>query len=169
MARPIKCRRISNMPGTTYFKPASIPIRELEEVCLSLEELEAVRLKDLEGLEQEQGADSMQISRATFQRILASARQKIADALLNGKALRINGGNIEIAPLLFSCAAGHHWTVPYEAALKQPPQNCPDCQTAEIFALGTGNNICRRTGRRKCCEQNIPGNDNDASGFEAPG
>jgi uncharacterized protein len=154
MARPIKCRRISNMPGTTYFKPAGIPVRDLEEVCLSLEELEAVRLKDLEGLEQEQGADSMQISRPTFQRILSSARQKIADALLNGKALRINGGNIELAPLCFRCARGHEWNIPYETALKQPPVNCPDCQTVEIFEIDPGRSICRRTGRQKCCQRN---------------
>jgi predicted DNA-binding protein (UPF0251 family) len=85
------------MPGVTYFKPAGIPLRSLEEVRLSVEEVEAVRLKDVEGLEQEQGAEKMNVSRPTFQRVLASARQKIADALLNGKAIRIEGGNFEIS------------------------------------------------------------------------
>jgi predicted DNA-binding protein (UPF0251 family)/predicted Fe-Mo cluster-binding NifX family protein len=96
MARPFKCRRVAFMPGVTFFKPAGIPLRELEEIRLTVEEVEAIRLKDLEGLEQEQGAEKMNISRPTFQRVLASARQKIANALLNGKAIRIGGGNFEI-------------------------------------------------------------------------
>jgi predicted DNA-binding protein (UPF0251 family) len=86
------------LPNVTSFKPAGIPLRVLEEVRLSVEEAEAIRLKDLEGLEQEQGAEKMNISRPTFQRVLTSARQKMADALLHGKAIRIKGGNFEIAP-----------------------------------------------------------------------
>jgi predicted DNA-binding protein (UPF0251 family)/predicted Fe-Mo cluster-binding NifX family protein len=98
MARPFKCRRVAFMPGVTFFKPAGIPLRMLEEVRLTVEEAEAIRLKDLEGLEQEEGANKMNISRPTFQRILASAHQKMADALLNGKSIRIEGGNFEISP-----------------------------------------------------------------------
>jgi uncharacterized protein len=98
MSRPIKCRRIAYLPNVTYFKPAGIPMRELEEVNLSIEEAEAIRLKDLEGLEQEEAAEKMNISRPTFQRILASARRKISDVLLNGKAIRIEGGNFEVDP-----------------------------------------------------------------------
>jgi len=96
MPRPPKCRRVAFLPSVTYFKPAGIPLRALDEVRLSVEEAEAIRLKDLEGLEQEQGAEKMNISRPTFQRVLASAREKIADALLHGKAIRIEGGNFEM-------------------------------------------------------------------------
>lgn len=96
MTRPPKCRVIASMPGVTYFKPAGIPLRVLEEVRLSMEEAEALRLKDLEGLEQEQGAEKMGISRPTFQRVLTSARRKVAGALLNGRAIRIEGGNYEL-------------------------------------------------------------------------
>lgn len=96
MTRPPKCRRIASMPGVTYFKPAGIPLRMLEEVRLSLEEAEALRLKDLEGMEQEQGAAEMGVSRPTFQRVLAKARRKVADALLNGRAIRIEGGHYEL-------------------------------------------------------------------------
>jgi predicted DNA-binding protein (UPF0251 family) len=81
----------------TYFKPAGIPLRFLEENCLSLEEIEAIRLRDLEHLEQIVCAKQMNISRSTFQRVLASARRKIADSLLTGKALRIEGGNYELS------------------------------------------------------------------------
>src|SRR3972149_5679670 len=109
MSSPPKCRRVEFLPDVTYFKPAGIPLRDLEEVRLSIEEAEALRLKDLEGLEQEQGAEKMNISRPTFQRILASARQKVADALLNGKAIRIEGGNFEMTWRRFRCLKGHEW------------------------------------------------------------
>ena len=102
MPRPIKYRRVAFMPEVTYFKPAGIPLRVLEESRLSVEEVEAIRLKDLDGLEQEECAVKMNISRQTFQRVLGSARRNIADALLNGKAVRIEGGNFEMSPHLIS-------------------------------------------------------------------
>jgi predicted DNA-binding protein (UPF0251 family) len=106
MPRPPKCRRVAYLPEATYFKPAGIPLRALSEVRLSIEEAEAIRLKDLEGLEQEPSAEKMNISRPTFQRVLASARQKIADALLKGKAIRIEGGNFEMEPGIASSDFG---------------------------------------------------------------
>jgi len=84
------------MPGVNYYKPAGVPLRFLDEVCLSIEELESVRLKDLEDLDQEQCARRMNISRPTFQRVLGSARKKIAEALLTGKAIKIGGGAYEL-------------------------------------------------------------------------
>jgi predicted DNA-binding protein (UPF0251 family)/predicted Fe-Mo cluster-binding NifX family protein len=96
MPRPNKCCRVCCIPGATYFKPAGIPLKMLEEIQLTVEEAEALRLKDLQGLEQEQGARQMNISRPTFQRVLAKARKKVADALLNGKAIRVEGGNYEL-------------------------------------------------------------------------
>jgi len=123
------------LPEATYFKPAGIPLRVLDEVRLSVEEAEAIRLKDLEGLEQEQSAEKMNISRPTFQRVLAAARQKIADALLNSKAIRIEGGNFEIAPRRFRCLNGHEWDVPFEVMVGAPPQVCPTCSTPSIKPL----------------------------------
>jgi uncharacterized protein len=93
MSRPTKCRQVAFLPGVTYFKPAGIPLRLLEEVQLTVEEVESIRLKDVERLEQQKCAEKMNISRPTFQRILTSARRKTAEALLNGKAIRIEGGN----------------------------------------------------------------------------
>lgn len=98
MPRPFKQRRVFYIPEVTYFKPAGIPLRILEESRLSVEEVEAIRLKDLDGLEQEECAGKMNISRQTFQRVLGSARRNIADALFNGKAIRVEGGNFEISP-----------------------------------------------------------------------
>ena len=94
MPRPIKWRCVGFIPEITYFRPAGKPLRRLEEICFSLEEAEAIRLKDLEGLEQEKCAERMRISRPTFHRVLASARNKVADALISGKAIRIEGGGI---------------------------------------------------------------------------
>ena len=96
MPRPHCMRKITHWPGATYFKPAGVPLHALEEVTLTLDELEAVRLADLEGLYQEQAADKMRVSRPTFARIVESARKKIADALANGKALCIEGGAVNM-------------------------------------------------------------------------
>jgi len=135
MSRPPKCRRVAFLPEVTYFKPAGIPLRVLEEVVVSVEEAEAIRLKDLEGLEQEQCAERMSISRPTFQRVLESARRKIAEALLHGKAVRIEGGNFEMMMGRFRCTRGHEWDVPFETMVAGPPQLCPACSTPDIMPL----------------------------------
>ena len=93
MARHPKCRHVEFIPAVTSFKPAGIPRYCLEEVIMRVEEIEAIRLKDLLGMEQEECARKMLISRPTFQRILVEGRAKIADALINGKGLRIEGGD----------------------------------------------------------------------------
>lgn len=93
MSRPKKCRCVNCCPDSNYFKPKGIPIVNLEEVSLSLDELEAIRLADLEGLYHEEAAGGMNVSRATFGRILDAARRKVAEAIVNGKALRIEGNN----------------------------------------------------------------------------
>ena len=134
MPRPPKCRRVSFLPQVTYFKPAGVPLRLLGEVVLSLEEAEAIRLKDLEGLEQEEGASRMNISRPTFQRVLSSARQKVADALLYGKAIRIEGGNFEVAWRRFRCLNGHEWNVPFEL-LTGSSLACPTCNTTHLVPI----------------------------------
>lgn len=155
MSRPPKCRRVNFVPGITYFKPAGIPLRVLDEVRLSIEEAEAIRLKDLEDLNQEQSAAKMNISRPTFQRVLESARKKIADALLSGKAIRIEGGNFELAPLRFACPTGHEWEVPFKEAMEGAEQFCPTCNASVVVPLqpsacGWGRG---RWGRRHGCKE----------------
>jgi len=130
MGRPVKCRRIAQTPDVTYFKPAGIPLRELDEVQLSFEEMEALRLKDHLGLEQEQCAIRMNISRQTFQRVLASARKKTIEALLFGKAIRIEGGHFDIAARRFRCQTGHEWEA--DPAASDVPGTCPVCNTNDI-------------------------------------
>ena len=95
MGRKKICRRVEGYPHSNYFKPVAIPLRELEEIELTLDEFEAVRLADFEKLYQEDAASKMKISRQTFGRIIESAHRKIADALINGKALKINNNQNE--------------------------------------------------------------------------
>ena len=89
MVRPIKPRRILFDPDVVYFKPRAVPLSMLEEVDLSMDELEALRLCDLKNLEQTEAAKKMKVSQSTLQRILASARKKVALALVEGKAIKI--------------------------------------------------------------------------------
>ena len=135
MGRQPLWRRVDSMPEITYFKPAGVPLAHLQEVHLPVEEAEAIRLKDLEALEQEECAQKMKVSRTTFARVLGSARQKIADALLNGKAIRIEGGNFEMAKRHFRCLNGHEWEIPFETLINEPPQFCPTCKTPSIMPL----------------------------------
>jgi len=96
MVRPRRCRRIRFEPGVVYFKPRGVRMKELEESVLTFGEFEAVRLKDLEGLDQKDAAEKMNISQPTFHRLLLSARKKIADAIVKGKAIKIEGGNYRL-------------------------------------------------------------------------
>ncbi|MBU0722352.1 DUF134 domain-containing protein [Patescibacteria group bacterium] len=89
MPRPRLCRKISFNPNITYFKPQGVPMRELEIVELTTEEMEAYRLRHINDMEQQEAAEKMHTSQSTYQRILYSAYKKIADALVNGKAIKI--------------------------------------------------------------------------------
>jgi len=95
MPRPRLCRKIEFNPNITYFKPQGVPLRRLDIVKLTLEEVEALRLKNIEGLEQKECAKKMNTSQSTFQRILSSAYKKMSIALINGKAIEIINENIK--------------------------------------------------------------------------
>ncbi len=93
MARPPKCRIVDQEPAVTYFKPRGIPLRKLDEVTLTVEGLEAIRLSDVDGLDQDAAAKRMGISRQTFGRILAQARNTVARSIVEGLGLKIEGGH----------------------------------------------------------------------------
>jgi len=138
------------MPQVAYFKPAGIPLRVLEEVGLTVEEVEAIRLKDLESLEQEQCAERMHISRPTFHRVLGSARRKVAEALINGKAMRIEGGNFALPNQPFRCRSdGHEWQVPFEAVASGQPLACPRCDSPGVAPVLPGGPVLRGRGWRR--------------------
>jgi uncharacterized protein len=127
MARPRKQRFIGPPPRASLFKPRGVPMTELALVVLSLDELEAIRLADLEGNQQEEAATKMNISRPTFGRILDRGHRTIADALLNGKALCIEGGPVTTAQRSeVRChRCRRSWEVPVPAAKQF---HCPRCQ-----------------------------------------
>jgi predicted DNA-binding protein (UPF0251 family) len=89
MPRPRLCRRVEFNPNITYFKPQGVPMRDLEMIELTAEEVEALRLRNTEDLEQEEAAKKMNTSQSTFQRILSSAYKKITEAIIEGKAIKI--------------------------------------------------------------------------------
>lgn len=142
MSRPPKCRRVEFLPELTYFKPAGVPMRDLAEVILSVEELEAIRLKDLNGLEQEDCAVNMGVSRPTYHRILSAARAKVADALVNGKAIRVEGGNFQVAVRRYRCTGcGSEWEAPCERGRGTGKAICPSCQGKDIRRIDKDGNL----------------------------
>jgi len=96
MVRPRRIRRISFQPDVTYFKPAGIPMVHLKETVLSFDELEAIRLVDSEGMEQGKAGKRMKISQSTLSRLLRNGRKKLADAIISGQAIKIQGGNFKM-------------------------------------------------------------------------
>ena len=96
MPRPRRRRNIGFEPNIVFFTPVGIPSFELETVVLEMEELEAIRLKDFQEKDQAESAEKMGISQPTFHRLLLGARKKIADALVNGRAIKIEGGHYEV-------------------------------------------------------------------------
>jgi predicted DNA-binding protein (UPF0251 family) len=109
-----------------------VPLESLDCVILLHEELEALRLTDLEGRHQEDAAEQMGISRATFQRVVTEARRKVAQALVNGAALQIEGGTFRVAYVRRHCAdCGHDWDVVHGSGQGQP-ETCPVCGSHSI-------------------------------------
>ena len=96
MPRPFKPKTVAFSPDITYFKPRGIPLCDLEEVSIGLDELEAMRLANLEGLNQADAARKMDVHQSTFHRTLLRARKKVTDALVNGKAIQLQGGAIKM-------------------------------------------------------------------------
>lgn len=152
MPRPPCCRRIRQEPPCAVFKPAGVPARLLEEVVLTLDEFEALRLADLEGLYQEEAAASMNVSRQTFGRIVDSARRKTAQALIKGQALRIEGGKVEMKGVRqFTCNdCQHTWEMPCGGGR---PVGCPNCKGADFFREHGGHGPGAGSGQRRCCHR----------------
>lgn len=137
MVRPKCPRQVDMLPGSTYFKPRGIPVSSLEEVVLSVDEFEAIRLADYDGLYQGEAAERMNVSRPTFGRILESARRKTADALIHGKALKIEGGVLKMPEMRrFKCIkCDHDWELPFGTG--RPPA-CPCCGSLDFHRMGSG-------------------------------
>lgn len=132
MPRPRKCRYVEYEPEKLYFKPRGIPLVDLEEIDLKVEELEAVRLKHKEELSQKEAAGRMKVSRSTFARILKEAQEKVADFLIGGNALKVEGGEYAVNVRTFRCEnCDNEWGQPYG---KGRPKKCPECGSNDIIS-----------------------------------
>ncbi|MEI6514116.1 MAG: DUF134 domain-containing protein [bacterium] len=150
MARPCFRRQIGNGPTVTQFNPSGSADNSEDFVTLSLDEFEAIRLADLQGQYHEQAGEEMGISRATFGRILENARKKLAQVLVEGRPLRIEGGVVEVSETRqFHCAAcKHNWELPFGTGR---PAECPQCQSQNFHRAdrgkGCGRGNCMGRGR----------------------
>jgi predicted DNA-binding protein (UPF0251 family) len=161
MARPAKPRFVTGEPCVDFFKPRGIPLRELEEERLSVEELEALKLADIECLYQEDAAERMEVSRPTFQRVLKSARGKVARCLVEGKALGIEGGNYVLAGKgkTFEClSCEHSWEEPFGSGIRACETVCPQCgQMTVRRACARKPRMNRGHGPGRCCASESAG------------
>jgi uncharacterized protein len=139
MTRPKNDRRVNFLPLVTYFKPQGIPVSYLEVITLSVDELEALRIADGEEIEQKIAAQKMDISQSTFQRILAVARKKVALALIEGKAIKIEGGKFKVAKKLerrFKCEICKNiWSLPFGTGKRGIEMTCPTCGSEQIHRI----------------------------------
>jgi predicted DNA-binding protein (UPF0251 family) len=133
MVRPQKDRMVAFNPEISYFKPRGIPMIDLDEVCLTVDQREAIRLSDLLGMSHEVAGRRMGVSRATFGRIIQRARNAVADALINGKAINVEGGNYKIVnhTRTFFCSnCNHEWEEPFGTGR---PTCCPMCKKNNFY------------------------------------
>ncbi len=132
------------MPENKYFVPIGKRKCELVEMKLKLEELEAMRLKDIEGLNQEECAEKMKVSRQTFQLIIDSARKKVAKALTEGKAINIEGGNYTLNICKYKC---NSCEVEFDQVYEKESNTCPKCGSKDVICIDKSrfcNKGCRR-------------------------
>lgn len=146
MVRPQKERQVEQLPTVTSYKPSGIPLKSVEEIVLTIEEMEAIRLSDVEQLDQAGAAERMGVSAPTFNRIVNAAHKKIATALWQGWALRIEGGNFRVVHRCkqglryFVCHECHHnWSLPYGTGQSAKDLDCPICQSSNISRDHTRN------------------------------
>ncbi|MBN2426474.1 MAG: DUF134 domain-containing protein [Calditrichaceae bacterium] len=129
MPGPYRRRRVFQPPNFVNFKPSGIPRRALKMITLAVDEYEAIRLADYNGLDHTQAAENMGISRPTFSRLVEKARNKIAQALVDGMELIVEGGNIEFANTRRRCLdCGDEYLSPYSEKIN----DCPECGSDNI-------------------------------------
>jgi len=142
MPRPKNNRIVHEPPIFTDFKPTGLKGVSLEQIQLSLDEFEAFRLADHVGLTHEESADEMEISRPTFTRLIEKARKKIAEFIIEGKVLNIDGGNIHFRNNIIKCqSCGHMYKTKFNVTIEE----CPVCHSKKLLNLAGG------FGHGKCC------------------
>jgi predicted DNA-binding protein (UPF0251 family) len=146
MPRPESDRIIHEPPLFTEFKPIGIPGRNLEQIKLTLDEFEALRLADYVGLSHEEAADQLEISRSTFTRLIRKARKKVADFMFLGKILTISGGNVHFKNNIIRCLdCGHVFRVGIDTRVRK----CPECHSNNLLNAAGG------FGHGNCCWEKL--------------
>jgi uncharacterized protein len=136
MGRPKLCKRILREPKIICFKPdVDVDNQKSESIEITMDEFEAIRLKDYQKIKQEKAAEMMEISQPTLHRILNSAREKVAKALVEGKILNIKGGDYMTAEKMYKCKkCGLEWNSPQKEYTE-----CPDCKSKDIYIINKEN------------------------------
>ena len=143
MPRPQNNRIVHEPPLFSEFKPIGIKGQSLEQIILSLDEFEAIRLADYMKYSHEEAAEEMEISRSTFTRLIEQAREKMAEFIIKGKLLNIEGGNIHFRNNLIRCkSCGHMFKIKFKEAISE----CPSCHSSNLINLAGG------FGHGRCCE-----------------
>lgn len=155
MPRPEKNRIVNKPPLFSEFKPLGVSANSLMQVLLSLDEYEAFRLADYEGLSHSEAAEEMEISRSTFTRLIEKARKKIADFIIQGKVLSIEGGNIHFRRNIIKCMDCGHM---FKINIGDKFNECPDCSSTNLLNYAGG------FGHGQCCINNINNNNNQKKG-----
>lgn len=134
MPRPRKIRQVQFPPRYNRFKPCGIPRQQLQEIALTLDEFEAIRLVDEQRLDQEAAARLMGVSRPTVTRLVESAHQKLARMLVKGGLLVIQGGNYQLDGHLYHCPRCRKFQE-HDRAIDQIERNCPNCHAGELVKI----------------------------------
>jgi len=142
MARPQNNRKVNTPPLFSRFKPIGVKGKDLNSIVLTLDEYEAIRLADLEGLNHEDAAKLMNISRSTFSRLIDKARKKTADFLINGAILEVEGGKIHFTNNLIQCEDCNEY---FKTNINIVPTECPFCKSKNLII------ITERFGHGNCC------------------
>ena len=146
MPRPQDKRIVHEPPLFSEFKPLGIKGQDLEQILLTLDEYEALRLADYKSLSHAEAAEEMEISRSTFTRLIEKARKKIAELIIDGRLLTIDGGNIHFRNNIIRCDnCGHMFNIKINTTFSE----CPDCHSKKLVNLAGG------FGHGKCCGNNF--------------
>ncbi len=144
MRKPYRKRTVNKPPRFSNFKPSGVPRRYLQSVTLSVDEFEAIRLADYEQLDQQEAAEKMEISRPTFARLIQKARQKVAQVLVDGKELIIEGGNVHFIYTIHQCEDCNELNV---EPFSDEQAECPSCGSTNVVNLALP--FLGRQGRRR--------------------
>jgi predicted DNA-binding protein (UPF0251 family) len=142
MPRPKNDRIVHKPPVFTEFKPMGVSGRFLRQTMMTLDEYEAFRLTDDSGLSHAEAAEEMEISRSTFTRLIEEARKKIADLIIRGNLLIIEGGNVHFRKNIIRCESCGHM---FDMNINTSFSNCPECNSTQLVNLAGG------FGHGKCC------------------